>query len=81
MPGNIGNGKIIRAIFPGNDWKDLLEYLSCKEVYMYEPGDVIDENKAKELCKDRAANKAGMEQEGHLHKNIFFKKDNNGKPL
>jgi hypothetical protein len=25
--------------------------------------------------------KVDMEREGHLHKNIFFKKDNNEKPL
>jgi RimJ/RimL family protein N-acetyltransferase len=150
--------------FHENDWKDLLEYLSCKEIYVYEPGDIIDEDKAKELSKKRAANKnfyavilkensklighisfnliepkylntweigfifnpkyqnhgfctealkeiikkafienkihrivgncnpeniaswkvmekAGMEREGHLHKNIYFKKDNNERPL
>jgi RimJ/RimL family protein N-acetyltransferase len=150
--------------FQENDWKDLLEYLSCKEVYFYEPGDVIDEDKSKELCKERSVNKnfyavilkennklighishnqiepknlntweigfifnpkyqnkgyctealrkiieekfienkahkiigncnpeniaswkvmekADMKREGHLIKNIFFRKDNNGKPL
>jgi RimJ/RimL family protein N-acetyltransferase len=150
--------------FQETDWKDLFEYLSCKEIYTYEPGDIIDEDKAKEVCKRRATNtdfyaiifkennklighisfnqteplftntwevgfifnpkyqnrgfctealkeiiekffveykvhriighcnpeniaswkvmeKTGMEREGRLRKNIFFKEDSNGNPL
>jgi RimJ/RimL family protein N-acetyltransferase len=161
---NMETKRLYIRYFQENDWKDLLEYLSCKEIYIYEPGDIIDEDKAKEVCKRRAANtdvyaivlkennklighisfnqteplfantwevgfifnpkyqncgfctealkeiierafvedkvhriighcnpenaaswkvmeKAGMEREGRLRKNIFFKQDSNGKPL
>lgn len=44
---------IIRPFRPG-DWRDLLEYLSLPETYVFEPGDPIDEDDARRLADERS---------------------------
>jgi RimJ/RimL family protein N-acetyltransferase len=40
--------------FRPQDWKDLHEYLSLPEVYVYEPGEPIDEEAARRLALERS---------------------------
>jgi RimJ/RimL family protein N-acetyltransferase len=40
--------------FQENDYQDLYEYLSLKEIYRYEPGEPITLDEAKKLCEVRA---------------------------
>ena len=42
--------------FMENDYHDLYEYLSDKETYIFEPGEPITIEIAKNLCKERAKN-------------------------
>jgi RimJ/RimL family protein N-acetyltransferase len=155
--------RLIIRYFQETDWKDLYNYLSREEIYIFEPGEVISEDKAKEMVLERSVKrnfyalelkenkkmighiyfeqiepkhlntweagfivnpdyqnkgygtdalrkiiengfqenkihriigncnpeniaswkimeKAGMEREGHLKKNIYFKKDGDGNP-
>lgn len=44
---------IIRS-FIENDWADLFEYLSLKQIYTYEPGKPITIDESKQIVKDRS---------------------------
>ncbi|GAI45301.1 unnamed protein product, partial [marine sediment metagenome] len=44
---------IIRS-FIENDWADLFEYLSLKQIYTYEPGKPITIDESKQIAKDRS---------------------------
>lgn len=40
-----------------DDWKDLYDYLSREEIYTFEPGEIISDDRAKEIVLERAAKK------------------------
>lgn len=53
----ISTERLIIRRFTEDDWQDLYEYLSNKNVVFYEPYDVFSE----EQCKEEAANRASNE--------------------
>lgn len=55
---NIITDRLIIRKFEQNDWKDLYEYLSDKEVIKFEPYDVYSENQAKEEAINRSNNES-----------------------
>lgn len=46
--------RLIIRPFLENDYKDLYEYLSLKEVFRWEPGEPVSLVEAKTLAKERA---------------------------
>ncbi|MBN2533674.1 MAG: GNAT family N-acetyltransferase [Spirochaetales bacterium] len=40
--------------FIKNDWADLYEYLSLKEIYVFEPGEPVSRDEAKRLADERS---------------------------
>ncbi|MFP4461032.1 MAG: GNAT family N-acetyltransferase [Thermotogota bacterium] len=44
---------IIRKFVP-SDWKDLYDYLSLKEIYIFEPGQPITKEEAKKMAANRS---------------------------
>ena len=52
----IENSEYLIRRFETNDYHDLYEYLSKKDIYKYEPGDPIDIEEAKQLVKERSNN-------------------------
>jgi [ribosomal protein S5]-alanine N-acetyltransferase len=55
---NIVTGRLIIRKFEQNDWQDLYEYLSDKEVVKFEPYDIYSENQAKEEAIRRSNNES-----------------------
>jgi [ribosomal protein S5]-alanine N-acetyltransferase len=63
--------------FEVDDWQDLYEYLSLPEIYLFEPGDPIDRERAKQLATERSKThnfyavvlKAEHKMIGHLYFN------------
>lgn len=63
--------------FNETDWKDLYEYLSLPETYIYEPGSPVDEAEAESMCRERSESLQFMAVElknenkmiGHLYFN------------
>ena len=48
--------RLIIRNFRDNDYNDLFEYLSDKDTYIYEPGEPITIESAKNLCRKRSKN-------------------------
>lgn len=55
---NIVTDRLIIRKFESNDWQDLYEYLSDKEVVKFEPYDIYSENQAKEEAIGRSNNES-----------------------
>ena len=55
---NIVTDRLIIRRYQENDWQDLYEYLSDKEVVIFEPYDVYSENQAKEEALYRSRNES-----------------------
>ena len=60
--------------FKEDDYYDLYEYLSDKEIYRFEPGEPITINTAKKLCKERAKNNnfLAVQLENKIIGHIYF---------
>jgi RimJ/RimL family protein N-acetyltransferase len=67
--------RLILRNFQKDDWKDLYEYLSLAETYVYEPGNPVSIGEAKRLAKERSKGdaflavvlKAENKMIGHLY--------------
>ena len=46
--------RLVIRNFRKSDWKDLHEYLSLSDTYIFEPGDPVSVAQAKQLAKDRS---------------------------
>lgn len=66
---------IVRMFRPG-DWRDLLEYLSLHETYLFEPGAPIDAPQARRLAEERSRGTAfraiELRDEGKLVGHLWF---------
>lgn len=73
---NIITDRLIIRKFEKNDWHDLYEYLSDKEVVKYEPYDVYSENQAKEEAvrrsKDESFYAVCLKENGKLIGNLYL---------
>jgi RimJ/RimL family protein N-acetyltransferase len=49
--------RLIIRYFSKDDWKDLYDYLSREEIYNFEPGEIISDNRAKEIVLERSIKK------------------------
>ena len=62
--------------FRENDYLDLYEYLSDKKTYKFEPGNPINIEESKKLCRERAKNKnfwaVELKSEKKLIGHIFY---------
>ncbi|GFP75432.1 GNAT family N-acetyltransferase [Clostridium fungisolvens] len=75
---NILTVRLIIRKFEHNDWKDLYEYLSDKEVVKFEPYDIHSENQAKEEAIRRSTDEAFyavcLKENGKLIGNLYLAK-------
>lgn len=73
---NIITDRLIIRKFEKNDWHDLYEYLSDKEIVKYEPYDVYSENQAKEEAvrrsKDESFYAVCLKENGKLIGNLYL---------
>ncbi len=75
MIGNLETERLLIRNFRKADWKDLHEYLSLQDTYVFEPGDPIDAAEAKRLAAERSKGdaflavvlKAEDKMVGHLY--------------
>ena len=51
---NVSTKRTIIRNFEPKDYNDLFEYLSLPETYLFEPGEPIDIEKAKEITMERS---------------------------
>ena len=73
---NIVTNRLIIRRFTKDDWKDLYEYLSNKEVVKFEPYDIYNENECKIEAINRSKNEAFwavcLKENNKLIGNIYF---------
>ncbi len=76
---NIITDRLIIRRFEQNDWQDLYEYLSDKEVVAFEPYDIYSKNQAKEEAIRRSNNEAFyavcLKENGKLIGNLYLGKE------
>lgn len=75
---NIITDRLILRKFKQNDWQDLYEYLSDKEVVKFEPYDIYSEDQAKEETISRSNNESFyavcLKKNGKLIGNLYLGK-------
>jgi [ribosomal protein S5]-alanine N-acetyltransferase len=69
---------LVRAM-RSSDFKDLYEYLSDPETYVFEPGEPIDLETAKRLCVERSEGDdflaVGLKESGKMIGHLYFKQE------
>jgi ribosomal-protein-alanine N-acetyltransferase len=73
----IETGRLIIRGFDSSDWRDLFEYLSDPDIYIYEPGEPTTPQQAKELAQQRSDGTdfwaVVLKQQGKVIGHLHFK--------